>query len=102
MKSLWFALSTVLLLSSCQRADPVFHRQDYAFGTVVEISIFGIAENRVGRGKMLICAIDLLGQQDRPEARQLLHSLLRYLDSAAFVPRAELDSDLLKRLFPDA
>ncbi len=46
MKSLWFALSTVLLLSSCQRADPVFHRQDYAFGTVVEISIFGIAENR--------------------------------------------------------
>ena len=59
-----------------------------------------IAETRVGKGKMLICAIDLLGHQDKPEARQLLHSLLRYLDSAAFAPKAELDADLLKKLFP--
>ena len=51
---------------------------------------------------MLVCAIDLLGQQDKPEARQLLHSLLRYVDSAAFAPKAELDADLLKRLFSDA
>jgi hypothetical protein len=61
-----------------------------------------IFETRVGRGAMLVCAIDLLGQQDKPEARQLLHSLLRYLDSAAFAPKAELDADLLKRLFSDA
>ncbi len=37
-----------------------------------------ITETKVGPGKMLICAIDLLGQQDKPEARQLLHSLLQY------------------------
>ena len=61
-----------------------------------------IFETRVGRGAMLVCAIDLLGQQDKPEARQLLHSLLRYLDSAAFAPKAELDADFLQRLFPDA
>jgi hypothetical protein len=61
-----------------------------------------IFETRVGRGRMLVCAVDLLGQQDEPEARQLLHSLLRYVDSAAFVPEAELDADLLKRLFPEA
>jgi len=59
-----------------------------------------IAETKVGKGKMLICAIDLLGHQDKPEARQLLHSLLRYLDSAAFAPKAELDEELLKKLFP--
>jgi hypothetical protein len=59
-----------------------------------------IAETKVGEGKMLICAIDLLGHQNRPEARQLLHSLLRYLDSAAFAPQAELDADLLRRLLP--
>jgi len=59
-----------------------------------------ICETKVGRGKMLICAIDLLGHQDKPEARQLLHSLLRYLDSRAFAPKVELDGELLRKLFP--
>jgi hypothetical protein len=40
-------------------------------------------------------------QQDKPEACQLLHSLLQYLDSAAFAPEAELDADLLKKLLPN-
>jgi len=57
-----------------------------------------IFETRVGRGKLLVCAIDLLGHQDKPEARQLLHSLLRYLDSAAFAPQAELEVTVLKKL----
>jgi hypothetical protein len=60
-----------------------------------------VAETKVGKGKMLICAIDLLGQQAKPAARQLLHSLLRYLDSAAFAPKAELGTDLLKKLLPN-
>ncbi len=60
-----------------------------------------IFETRVGRGKMLVCAINLLALQDKPEARQLLHSLLRYLDSPEFAPKAELDAGLLRRLFPD-
>jgi hypothetical protein len=59
-----------------------------------------LAETKVGNGRMLICAIDLPGQQDKPEARQLLHSLLRYLDSAALGPQAELDGELLKKLLP--
>jgi hypothetical protein len=59
-----------------------------------------IAETKVGKGKMLICAIDLLGNHDKPEARQLLHSLLRYIDSAAFAPKIELDEELLKKLLP--
>ncbi len=59
-----------------------------------------IAETKVGKGRMLICAIDLPGHQDKPEARQLLHSLLRYVDSPAFAPEAELDDGLLKKLLP--
>ena len=59
-----------------------------------------IAETKVGDGKLLVCTMDLLGLQDEPAARQLLHSLLRYLDSAAFAPEAELDEDLLNKLLP--
>lgn len=59
-----------------------------------------ISETKVGKGKMLICSIDLLGQQDKPEARQLLHSLLRYVSSEAFDPKTALNVELLKKLFP--
>ncbi len=59
-----------------------------------------IAETKVGKGKMLICAIDLLGNQDKPEARQLLHSLLQYTGSRKFAPKAEIDGELLKKLLP--
>jgi hypothetical protein len=59
-----------------------------------------IFETRVGRGRLLVCAIDLLGHQDRPEARQLLHSLLQYIASEEFAPRKEIDADLLKKLLP--
>jgi len=59
-----------------------------------------IAETRVGQGKMLICAIDLLGHQDKPAARQMLHSLLKYAGSSEFTPAAELDTGLLQRLLP--
>ena len=44
--------------------------------------------------------VDLLGHQDEPAARQLLHSLLSYLDSPAFAPDTELDRALLEKLLP--
>jgi hypothetical protein len=59
-----------------------------------------IAETKAGKGGMLICAIDLLANQDKPEARQFLHSLLQYINSKDFAPKAELDPDLLKKLLP--
>jgi len=59
-----------------------------------------IFEGKVGKGKLLVCSIDLPGLQDKPEARQLLHNLLRYMDSKAFDPQAELNTTLLKELFP--
>ena len=57
-------------------------------------------ETRVGKGKLLVCASDLPNLQDQPEAHQLLHSLLRYVDSGAFAPKVELDAELLKKLLP--
>jgi hypothetical protein len=59
-----------------------------------------IAETKVGKGRMLVCSIDLPGLQDRPEARQLLHSLINYMKSSDFSPAAELDTELLKKLLP--
>lgn len=59
-----------------------------------------LAETKVDKGGMLICAIDLQSHQDKPEARQLLHSLLRYLNSTDFSPKTELDPDLLIKLLP--
>jgi len=59
-----------------------------------------IAETKVGKGKMLICSIDLMGHRDKPEARQLLHSLLQYAGSRKFSPTAEIDIELLNKLFP--
>jgi hypothetical protein len=61
-----------------------------------------IFETRVGRGKLLICAIDLPGHQDKPAARQLLHSLLRYFNSEDFAPEHELDPKMLRRLLCDS
>jgi hypothetical protein len=60
-----------------------------------------IAETRVGPGRLLVCAIDLPGQKDKPAARQMLHSLLRYVDSPKFAPAAELDAGLLRQLLPE-
>ncbi|MCY3017483.1 MAG: beta-galactosidase [Planctomycetota bacterium] len=57
-------------------------------------------ETKVGRGRLLVCVSDLPALQDHPEARQLMHSLLRYVNSPAFAPQAELNGELLKKLLP--
>lgn len=55
-------------------------------------------EAQVGKGRLLVCSIDLPGLQEKPEARQLMASLLGYMESDAFAPRHELDAALLGRL----
>jgi hypothetical protein len=55
-------------------------------------------ETKVGKGKMLVCASDLPALHAHPEARQLMHSLLRYVNSPAFEPQAELDGKVLEML----
>lgn len=57
-------------------------------------------ETKVGKGNLLVCASDLPALQSHPEARQLLHSLLKYVASPAFAPATELDGSLLGKLLP--
>jgi hypothetical protein len=59
-----------------------------------------IFETRYGEGSVLICAIDLLNLQDKPEARQLYYSILNYVDSDMFSPEKELDADVLQNILP--
>jgi hypothetical protein len=57
-----------------------------------------IFEARSGGGKLLVCASDLLAMQERPEARQLLASLLRYAASERFRPTWELPIETLGKI----
>jgi hypothetical protein len=60
-----------------------------------------IFETRYGEGSALICAIDLLNLQDKPEARQLYFSILNYVKSEKFSPDSELSDDLLRTILPE-
>jgi hypothetical protein len=57
-----------------------------------------VFELAVGPGRLLVSSIDLPALQERPEARQLLHSLLAYARSERFAPRTEVDERTLRRL----
>lgn len=58
-----------------------------------------IFEARVEKGKLLFCASDFLNHRDKPEVRQLLYSILRYMDSDAFHPAVQVKADMLMDLF---
>ncbi|MBB6734206.1 sugar-binding domain-containing protein [Cohnella zeiphila] len=56
-------------------------------------------ECRVGKGKALVCSIDLTSRLEaRPAARQLRASLLDYMERETFMPDAELAPEQLRRL----
>jgi hypothetical protein len=53
-----------------------------------------IFECRVGKGKLIVSGIDLItGQEQRPEARQLVYSLRKYMASGGFNPVAEVSTE---------
>ncbi len=56
-------------------------------------------EARIGRGKLLVCSIDLKSNlESRPVARQMLYSLLRYMESEDFNPKEAPDIRLIRNL----
>jgi len=57
-----------------------------------------ICEARVGKGRLLVCSIDLPALQEHPEARQLLASIQRYMTSRAFHPSQELEPRLIRSI----
>ena len=57
-------------------------------------------EAKVGKGKLMVCSIDLTNNIDqRPATRQLKYSLLKYLNSEAFNPTQQMEIIALQGLF---
>lgn len=50
-------------------------------------------EAKVGKGRLLVCSMDLQNQQQYPEARQMYSSILNYINSEKFNPIIELKVD---------
>ena len=57
-----------------------------------------IFEVKVGPGKLLVCSIDLPALKDKPEGRQLLHSLLMYMNSEKFNPATSVDATTVENI----
>jgi hypothetical protein len=58
-----------------------------------------IFEAKVGRGKLLVCSIDLTKNADtNPVARQMFRSLVTYMDGKDFRPTTGISVDAVRRL----
>jgi hypothetical protein len=56
-----------------------------------------VFETRTGKGKLMVCSIDMKEKIDeRPVTKQLLISMLNYMNSEAFNPKVEVNIDLIK------
>ncbi len=59
-----------------------------------------VFETRVGKGRLVVSGIDLLTDSaNRPEARQLLYSLTRYMAGARFNPAASMEEQEVLAFF---
>lgn len=59
---------------------------------VTNRNLTSVFEAKVGQGKLILSSIDLINDLDnRPVARQLRYSLLRYMSSEAFNPSGSID-----------
>ncbi len=59
-----------------------------------------VFEAQVGRGKLMVCSVDLdTDIANRPSARQLKYSLLTYMNSNKFNPTEEVSLDKVEQLF---
>ncbi|OQP38738.1 beta-glucuronidase [Niastella yeongjuensis] len=60
-----------------------------------------LLEAKVGKGKLLLCSIDLQHLEDRPATRQLWHSLDIYIHSKAFNPTSTVELSAVQALFTE-
>jgi hypothetical protein len=62
-----------------------------------------VFEARMGAGKVIVCSIDLRKDlEQNPVARQMLHSLLRYMNSSIFKPAVALSPAQVRSLMVPA
>ncbi|MBM3888464.1 MAG: glycoside hydrolase, partial [Verrucomicrobia bacterium] len=59
-----------------------------------------VFEAKLGKGKLLVCSVDLKnGLDENPVARQMRHSLLRYMNGDRFNPTVKLTAAQVQSLF---
>ncbi len=59
-----------------------------------------VFEASMGKGKLILCSVDLFGDlEDRPASRQFRHSLLEYMQSKSFDPKVRLTKEQFQSLF---
>ncbi len=58
-------------------------------------------EAKVGKGSLLVCSMNLQNLQEYPEARQMYHSLLKYMDSKQFNPQKTLNIGQIETIIKD-
>jgi hypothetical protein len=57
-------------------------------------------EAKVGNGKLMMCSIDLTSDlNNRPVAKQLFNSIIKYMRSDDFQPNSKLAMDVIEELF---
>lgn len=89
--------NAIILNSFPQKLNPIVRIIDDWFENR---SLGLVFEVKVGNGKMIISGIDLLTNLDkRPEARQLLYSLKKYMNGKNFNPDISIDAAKIKRMF---
>jgi hypothetical protein len=60
-----------------------------------------LLEAKVGKGKLLLCSMDLEHLNDRPAASQLLYSLKKYVNSTSFNPTQTVELSAVQALFTE-
>lgn len=89
--------SRVMVIDSMPGATPIIEDVDNFANNRRLASAF---EAQCGKGKLLLCSMDVLSESEgMPEVRQLLYSLLSYMDSAAFSPTGTVTTEQLMSLW---
>lgn len=77
--------SRVLVVDSLPAVEPIVESVDNFTNNRRLVSIF---EAGCGKGKLIMSAMDLLSEgNDKPEIRQMLYSLVMYMNSTDFAPK---------------
>lgn len=59
-----------------------------------------LIETKVGKGKLIICSIDIeTNLEDRPVTKLLRHNLINYITSSAFSPKEAVQIEGIKEIF---
>lgn len=92
--------SKVLIADSLPNIEPVVESVDNFANNRRLVSVF---ETNCGKGKLIVSAMDLLSDSnDKPEVKQLLYSLISYMNSASFAPKSRLgEADIKSFILAD-